>query len=420
MAENYQRILTDLYRLYQPDKVSEVPELLRRFEGREREMVYKIHIKYGSPETQRDAREKLAAYLAEKENPGPPVPQSPHTPLSLKPPPSSPKLARKVPRTSPTSEVVEVRTQLNWRRIAWVLLSVLLVGSLSYAGWQLVTGKWTPFALNEGAGITAAPLPPRFVLANAVHARTECQGREKSRDILRYGSELRNYSVVDDCLVLESDSGARYFPGKYFVPEIVFREIDAIFGNDAARSQIRHSFEKRALRVWFRQNGVMGSLAQPWKDSIAGPDRDPQVWQIFAEDEPSDLNVWARGQFSRAEADPTRPDDLAVTITSLADLSQEKLLVFSFDAAEEAQLHPAFDLGEYPDRLIREFPREGDEWSRFFRQDSDYPAQQGILLEDPQGTRPDYLLLLENEGLTVTEEVPRDTIRIPGLPPIIL
>jgi hypothetical protein len=403
MAENYKRILTDLYRLYLPEKVGEVDELLKRFKGREREMIYKIHIKYGSPDTRRDAQQKLDKLLKEKE-----------TAITVVP-------VQEVPGRRPDPpEPVEVRTRLNWRRIGGLILVLLLLGGAGYAGWQVYNGAWELFPAQSGAAGESTAPEPQFVLANAVHPRTTCNGVDKSSDLLHYGAELSDYQVEGACLKVVSDSGSRYFPGKYFVPEEVFREIDAIFGNDAARAQIKHSFEKRALRIWFRKQGIIGALSAKWKRQIAGPARDPEVWQVFAEDEPADLNSWARGDFTGKNPDPRRPEDLAVVITAADNPTRQQLLFFSFDKQEKVSFHPTLDLDEYPDRLIRSFPAEGDSWKRFFRERNDYPERQGVLLEDPAGTRPDFLLLLEEERIKVVEEVPRDTIRIPGLPPIIL
>ncbi|MEM6271671.1 MAG: hypothetical protein AAF998_19700 [Bacteroidota bacterium] len=52
-AKNYNKILTELFRTYNPAKVAEVDSLLKKFAGREEELIAKIHQKYGGQKRRR-------------------------------------------------------------------------------------------------------------------------------------------------------------------------------------------------------------------------------------------------------------------------------------------------------------------------------------------------------------------------------
>jgi hypothetical protein len=396
MADNYKQIFTRLFQRYNPEKVGEVDELLKKFAGREREMMYKIVMKYGPPVTRVEQKKKLDLLLREQ--------------------------GILTEENSPTTASgTRTYKRLNLRKVAILLIATALVGGLAYAGWRMAQGDWNFFPAT--ATTEEVVLPTQFVLANAVYARNQCQGGEKTDDFLRYGESLSDYTLSGECLVHTNDSAgtSSYFPAQYFVTEERFREIDAIFGNDAGRSQIKHSYEKRALRVWFRHHGIIGKLSPEWKDSIAGKDRNPEVWQIFAEKEPTGLNTWARGNFSKKFGEFSEgQDDLVCIIQSPEDPDKRQLLFFSFDESGQSEIYNAFDLDSYKGRLIRDYPRENDDQSRFIRKASDFIFHKGVLLEDPEGEMRDYLLVWKGDRFSVLEEIPRDTFRIPGLPPIIM
>lgn len=396
MSDNYKQIFTQLYQRYCPEKVSEVDALLEKFAGREREMMYKIVMKYGPPVTSAQQKKRMDQLLLEQQANG-----------------SAP-----VPAPSTRTRTFK---RLNVRKVLVLLIAAALVGGLAYGGWRVANGDWAVLAGNDST-IDEVVLP-QFVLANAVAARNSCENGERTEKLLSYGESLQSYTTEGNCLVSIDDTSRiiSYFPSQYFVTEDKFREIDAIFGNEAARSQIKHSYEKRALRVWYRKNGIIGNLSPEWKDSIVGKDRNPEVWQIFAENEPSELNTWARGNFTRKFSEfSSEQEDLVCIIQSPKDPNKRQLLMFSFDEKGQSKTYKSFDLDWYRDRLIRDFPRETDDIGRFFNNAEDISHHKGVLLEDPEGEMRDYLLMWEGSRFMVHEEIPRDTFRIPGLPPIIM
>jgi hypothetical protein len=61
--KNYKKIITELFRTYNPDKISEVDALLRKFAGREEELIEKIKLKYASPAVGAHKRTRLVRLL---------------------------------------------------------------------------------------------------------------------------------------------------------------------------------------------------------------------------------------------------------------------------------------------------------------------------------------------------------------------
>ena len=57
-GKNYKKIITELFQTYNPKKVGEVDALLKKFAGREEELIEKIHLKYGGAAAETKKRGK--------------------------------------------------------------------------------------------------------------------------------------------------------------------------------------------------------------------------------------------------------------------------------------------------------------------------------------------------------------------------
>lgn len=62
-AKNYHKILTDLFRKYNPAKLKEVDALLVQFAGREEELIKKINLKYGKKGSPKAAKSRKPVVL---------------------------------------------------------------------------------------------------------------------------------------------------------------------------------------------------------------------------------------------------------------------------------------------------------------------------------------------------------------------
>jgi hypothetical protein len=62
-AKNYHKILSNLFRKYNPAKLKEVDALLVQFAGREEELIEKIHLKYAGKATSKSKKSKKPALL---------------------------------------------------------------------------------------------------------------------------------------------------------------------------------------------------------------------------------------------------------------------------------------------------------------------------------------------------------------------
>lgn len=407
---DYKHILTELYTRYNPQKVADVDQLLAKYAGREREIVLKIYMKYGGATARKDAIRKFMELELES---GREVNTAP------------------VLRQEADNHPVAQKRSWPWKKVTLLLIAALLASGLSYAGWYLAH-TWPPSQEKIDAALLDAPETGSiFVLANAVLARPTCTEKPVNgeNNMLHYGDQLNRYWRIDNCIQQRIDTiegqavRALYYPSKYFASEATFREIDGIFGNDEARQQIEHSYEKRALRKYFRSQGITGQLDQEWREAIAGKGKFPAVWQVFAKQEPAQWNSWMRGLFfphydGKAT---THPKDFTCIIEGKNPETDRKLLAFSFDDAGNVIEEHALDLTAYPSHLLRSFPQEGEDFSRFFQENASfYAGTQQIILEDPEGLKQDFLVLINQNGIRLQHEVPGDTIRLPGMRPFIL
>lgn len=381
---DYRKILTELYEQYNPEKVKDVEFLLKKFAGREQEMIEKIRLKYESQGTPTAAPEK-------------PV------------------------KTIPI------------KKFLIGMLVVLGLGAATFGG-ILLYETIEPGALG---GTEEAPRDTLFVIADTVFARTECGAPADRSQAIPYGEAIVVYERDsaggdESCIQSEKEGNPYFLPVKYLGTRRDFIEMDAIYGNDEARALYDNSFEKRVILDYYRKKGIQGGISGEWQqllyDSLTGREQ----WQVFG-NEINGLDAVAKGRFTEnwedRSQDTQRPLDFAVIIAKVDTSGEEmleerpleeedydfaprednrRLLLFSFDSRKNGRLIDELNLSNYPSHYIRpvKFSAESYWWGNYLRIDPDpndvETLEPAILLEDTEEEGGKHLIEVKDGHLQIT------------------
>ena len=441
---DYRAILTQLYLRYNPEKVRDVEFLLKKFEGREEEMIDKIQRKYAHlsatttpppPAAESDPGEILAipeevsAPPAEKpkvETPKekPPVREKPKT-RTLEEPKSSRKpegfhnartpaegvattpvrekekpkppirektkpQAREKPKppANPTSEKPK-----KGRRILGFGLIGLLLAAGGFAAWYFWGGE-TPLAKKQFL----------YVVADTVYSHDQCsQSMESRLTPFAYGKAIEVQGLEGTCVTTKVDGKKEFIPKKFLGSAREWQEIDAIYGNEPSRELFDNSYEKRALRNYFNRTQIMGYIPQEKQKELYGKPRTREVWQVYGLTEESEFSPVAKGRFSWGNAFETeetnRPDDLAVIISEMENRDRRKLLLFNFDEEKVDNFVDEMDLSNYPGFQIRPCLYKEEIFlfgTPYLRLDASLDEEEE---EDPEESEIRLALLMQKPGL---------------------
>lgn len=367
-APDYRKILTDLYKRYNPEKVGDVDFLLKKFEGREAEMVEKVRLKYGV--TEEDSLEPA-------------------------PPPTPEELARR---------------QKKRKRIALWTMILLLVGGVGAGSWAMYSNGFLDGLFES------APAEQLYVIADTVHTHTHCDMGKDSRVLaLPFGQAVTVNDREMTCVVTEIEGKEHFIPQKYLGTDLEFSEIDGIYGNDAARALYDNSYEKRALRNYFSRMGYKGEIPEEKQLQLYGRPLEAEIWQVYGlEGEgPHPVNVVAKGKFAgekwENEPDPKVPLDFAAIISKRDEPEVRKLVVFEFNKDKVDEFVADFDLTDYPGYYIRPVRYGVNEyfWDKFVVLDPTGEEGQaeeikkGILLEKENQLGVKYLVEVGNNSMEV-------------------
>lgn len=359
-APDYRKILTDLYLRHNPEKVGDVDFLLKKFAGREAEMVEKIKQKY-------NVVDEPAV-----------VPAPPRTPAEI---------ARK--------------RKKRRRGITWSLVAVLL-GSLGFGSWYGYSEGYLEQVFPGG------PAEKLYVIADTVYSHDRCDlGMDSRLKAFAYGETVEVARREGTCVVAEMEDEPHFIPQKYLGTELEYTEIDAIYGNAEARVLYDNSYEKRALRNYFSRMGYIGSIPSEQQLSLYGHPAEKPVWQVVALPEDPPVNVVAKGKFVGGEYG-ARPLDMAVIMDRLDQPDERRLALFRFDEEQVDQFVADFDLTDYPNYYIRPVTFSIDEllWDRFLKLDPNDPdgaLQYGLLMEKENQMGVKYLFQVRNGNLDLSK-----------------
>lgn len=363
-APDYRKILTDLYQRHNPEKVKDVDFLLKKFAGREEEMVAKIKEKYGVEEEE----------------------------VVVTPPPAPEELAR--------------RKRRRKRLRSWIAV-VLLFGGAAAGAWTVVsTGYFDGLFASE-------PTEKLYVIADTVHTHSVCDLGKDSRLLqLPFGKEVLVSERESTCIVTEIDGDRHYIPQKYLGTDLEFTEINAIYGNDAARALYDNSYEKRALRNYFSRKGFKGDIPEEKQLELYGRPHESEVWQVVALEGEPPVNVVAKGKFAtdgevgENEEGGKRPPDFAAIVSKKDDPEQRRLAVFRFNAEKVDEFVGDLDLSDYPGYFMRSVTYGMQEvlWDNYLVLDPEWNNDRkgyAILLEKETQTGVKYLVETRPEGLVM-------------------
>jgi|GEM_PF-7051274 len=381
---DYKSILTRLYQQYNPEKVADVEFLLKKFEGREEEMIAKIREKYKDvtpiPLDPQETTPIPSEVVAPPEGVAPK-----NRTQSPTPPPPPPAAMTSPPRRSR-------------KRI------VLALGTVVLAVGAFVTYYFFGDQLNFGGEAERERL---YVVADTVFTHTECDlGMETRLLPLPYGKGLEVYTMDENCITTELDGKTHFVPRKYLGTSQEFSEIDAIYGNEASRTLFDNSYEKRALRNYFNRTQIMGDIPMEKQKELYGEVRQREVWQVYGEDAESELNAVVKGGFSNddeteVEAETHKPEDMAVIISDRDNRDRRKLLLFAFDEEKVESLVDEMDLSNYPGYLIRpvDYSEElflfGTPYLKLDAGEDSEDVKLGLLLQRPGRDQTQYLIEIE-------------------------
>lgn len=353
-APDYRKILTDLYKRHNPEKVKDVDFLLKKFEGREAEMVAKIKEKYGVTDE-----------------------------VEMVPPPTPQEQARRKKRRK--------------RVASWTIL-LLLIGGVSAGSWSLYSTGYFDGMFPSG------PTEKLYVIADTVYTHSVCDMEVESRELkLPFGREVEVDERESTCVVTEIDGERHYIPQKYLGTDLEYTEIDAIYGNDVARALYDNSYEKRALRNYFSRMGYKGVIPEEKQLELYGRPIENEVWQVVGLEGEPPVNVVAKGKFAgdsgseEDEGSRKRPPDFAAIIAKKDEPVQRKLAIFKFTQEKVDEFVGDLDLSDYPDYYIRPVTYGMQEvlWDEYLVLDPEWNNDQlgyAILLEKETQTGVKYLV----------------------------
>lgn len=413
---DYRAILTQLYQRYNPEKVRDVDFLLKKFEGREAEMIDKIQRKYAAlepftspvpppatsegggdepsgkgkdagsdlpkeksaPQTEGGKEKSTGSSDGQKPKSGksggkrkePKVRTKPEAKPKAKPetrpgsetgkgsssttPKAKTKGKPKGKSAVKPREAQEVsRPKRSGRRIIGFSLIGLLIGAGAFAAWYFWGGD-SPIIKKQFL----------YVVADTVFTHSECDlGLESRLRPFPYGEAIEVKGLEESCITTRVDGKVEYVPKKFLGSKREFEEIDAIYGNPESRDLFDNSYEKRALRNYFNRTQIMGDIPHKMQVELYGQPREREVWQVFGmglEDgeEEVTMDAVAKGRFSWGNQadleDPgNRPEDFAVIISERENRDRRKLLLFNFDEDKIDNFVDEMDLSNYPGFLIR-------------------------------------------------------------------
>ena len=229
-----------------------------------------------------------------------------------------------------------------------------------------------------------------------------------------YGEAIEVFDRVGTCVLTERQGSEHLIPQKYLGSELEFREIDAIYGNEAARDLYDNSYEKRALRNYFNRKGIKGELSpEEQKDLYGGPIQS-EVWQVYGLERGSLVNAVAKGEYVGGDYTRVgiqgRPPDFAVIISKAADRAERSLLLFRFDENKVDEFVAALDLRDYPNYYLRPVTYGSTDFlfDTFVTLDPIDPSrvddfQKGLLLEKESQTGVKYLVELKEGELSLAK-----------------
>jgi len=375
-SPDYRKILTELYEKYNPEKVKDVEFLLKKFAGREEEMIEKIRMKYGE-----------------------------------EPAPNSPEPLRK---------------SFPFKKFFIGMAVVLGLGAATFGGMALVE-RLNPREIlaSDNARDTL------FVIADTVFSRVGCGDNEQRNLPLPFGEKIVVFERVEaesgvKCIQTEIQGKDEFVPAQYLGDRREYMEIDAIYGNKAARKLYDNSYEKRMLLGYFRDNELIGEISPEWQEYLYDSLSSAEQWQVFGKPH-NGLDAVAKGKYtpswSQEAEDSRRPLDFAVIISRVDTLAEDsneeeydgfprrntqRLLLFAFDQSKEGRLVDELNISNYPGHYIRstEFYSDAYWWGNYLHLDKEAEdgreLQTAILLEDVESDGSKYLIEVVDDQLQIT------------------
>ncbi len=338
---DYKAILTQLYQRYNPEKVRDVDFLLKKFEGREAEMIDKIQRKYAALEpftspvdadvggedgdsnsggkkstgTQikatigsEDANSPRASKKslpggknsqseggnetpATQEGPSKPKvknkkrteapPNTASTEVTL--PPRAKTPVEKAPSDKAPSEKTpsEKRTKTSPQPSTQARKSARRTLGFSLIGLLIGAGAFATWYFWGGS----SPVGKKqflYVVADTVYSHNLCDlGLESRLTPFPYGAGIEVTGLEESCITTRVDGKLEYVPKKYLGSKREFQEIDGVYGNPESRDLFDNSYEKRALRNYFNRTQIMGDIPHKMQIELYGQPRDREVWQVY-------------------------------------------------------------------------------------------------------------------------------------------
>lgn len=223
---------------------------------------------------------------------------------------------------------------------------------------------------------------PMYVIGTNVHFRATPNDQDRLPEKRSFGDVVKVKKIEGDYATVKENGQTLYFPKEYLVDEQSYLEINAIYGNQEARSQLVSSYQRLAIWNYFRLHNLIGDL----KPGQFNPESRPEVWQFFGRSPEAKSQSFFSGTFTYKYG--VKYAWMGIIISKKdSPTTHRRLLLFSFNAAHQSYLEFEFDLSSYPDSYFqlvsqRRYLKDFDK--KYLQEIS--TLQPGILFESSNST----------------------------------
>jgi len=212
--------------------------------------------------------------------------------------------------------------------LIYSIIGTILI--LSVAGIFAYNKYYIPYKRDKEAA-------RKYIIANTYKLRTSRFLNDNDLNIVKsfkYGQEVLVYkedSEWAEVKIIDKNSNNEYtgffgFPKRYLTNKKEFYEIDGIYGNEESRKLITGSYSKTAIINYLHSNNLMTDVPNNIQLELYKKTKNNPIWQVYGFPKDYNYNTVVSGKL-------LGNDDwcLAVIIAEKKNMSNRKLLIFSFD-----------------------------------------------------------------------------------------